>query len=262
MNLSQVTHRARPVVRRAGAFIKQELDKVGKEDIVVKDFNSLVSYVDKTAERMLVEGLREVLPDATYLTEEETVANSDSEWRWVIDPLDGTTNFLYGLPHFAVSVALEHYDEYVIGIVYDPMRDEMFVAWQGGGAYLNDKPIHTSSQVELRQTLLATGFPYHDFSRMRHYLQVFEYLMQHSRGLRRQGAAALDLAYVACGRYDAYFEYALQPWDLAAGVVLVREAGGRVTDFDGGTRYRSGAEIIAAGEGIYEPLRDVMQSHF
>ncbi len=258
--LQQLCQQTCTLVESVADFIRGEVGKVGTEKIETKALNSLVSYVDKTAERQLVSGLSELLPSSTFLTEEETVEQAEGEFQWVIDPLDGTTNFLHQLPYFAVSVALRQHGEIVLGIVYEVNRQECFNAWKGGGAWLNGRRIHTSSTTTLADSLIATGFPYRDFETMQRYMETMLFLMQNTRGLRRYGAAAVDLAYVACGRYEAFFEYGLAAWDVAAGILLVQEAGGRVSDFKGGDDFLFGGRMLATGAGVYEEMLGAVRS--
>ncbi len=259
MNLVTICRSAAAIVVETGEFLMTELGKVRTGDIETKSKNSLVSYVDKTAELRLAEGLRPLLPEVGFLTEEATVGQMEAGARWIIDPLDGTTNFLHGLPCFAISVALELDGELQIGIVYDPNRHELFTAWKDGGAYLNDHPISVSAAPALADALLATGFPYYNFSQIDPYLDLLRELMGATRGIRRWGAAAIDLAYVACGRFDGFFEYSLQPWDIAAGVLLIREAGGRVSDFQGQADFLHTGSVIAANPAIYTALSKCIQ---
>lgn len=256
--LSRLTQEARVIVAEVAEFIYQELGKVKTGDIVTKNLNSLVSYVDRTAEKQLVKDLGSLIPSATFLTEEETVKHKEGQYQWIIDPLDGTTNYLHQIPFFAISVALQHKGAVIMGIVYEVNRQECFYAWKSGGAWLNDDPIGTSKTKIIQESLLATGFPYYDFSRSRAYLEVLEFLMKNTRGIRRIGAAALDLAYVACGRFDGFFEYSLNPWDVAAGAFIIQEAGGKVCDFTGGDNYLFGGEIIASNSSIFDELRPVI----
>jgi len=249
--LAAICSSAQELIKDTADFILHELGKVSVQQIETKALNSLVSYVDKTAEQRLTAGLSEILPGSVFLTEEETVAQEKGDWRWIIDPLDGTTNFLHQLPCFAVSVALEYQGEVVLGIVREVTRGETFSAWKGSGVLLNGKPVTISATPSLDQGLVATGFPYYDFDRMTKYLEAIRWMMEHTRGIRRWGAAAVDLAYVACGRYDLFFEYHLQPWDVAAGAFLVQEAGGKVGDFKGGNGFWDGSEIIAANPQVY-----------
>ncbi|MCU0348621.1 MAG: inositol monophosphatase [Saprospiraceae bacterium] len=254
LQLEQLCQKTCTLVESVADFIRGEVGKVGVEKIETKALNSLVSYVDKTAERMLVAGLSELLPGSTFLTEEETVEQSTGEFQWIIDPLDGTTNFLHQLPCFAVSVALRQSEEIVLGIVYEVNRHECFYAWKNGGAWLNGSRIHTAATTSLADSLVATGFPYRDFDTMHRYIETLQFLMKNTRGLRRYGAAAVDLAYVSCGRFDSFFEYGLAAWDVAAGILLVQEAGGRVSDFKGGDDYLFGGRLLATAPGVYEEM--------
>ena len=250
------------IVRNVGQFLKQELGKVSAEAIETKSLNSLVSYVDKTAEEQLVSGLGALLPNSTFLTEEETVEQKDGEFQWIIDPLDGTTNFLHQLPFFSISVALRHRDETVLGIVLEVNREECFYAWKGGGAFLNDKKIKVSDSKTLGDSLIATGFPYYDYERVEPFVETLKYFMKNTRGIRRFGSAALDLVYVACGRFDAFYEYSLNAWDVAGGACIVREAGGIVLDFQGGENYLFGKEIIAVNPNIQQTFLAPIKAAF
>lgn len=261
MELATLTQNVCHTAKTTGAFIREQIGRVHNEQIEEKSLNSLVSYVDQEAERRIVADLRAILPTAAFLTEEATVAQSSAEYRWIIDPLDGTTNFLFELPCFAVSIALERNGKLILGVVYEIGRDECFYAWQDGGAWCNDKRIYCRKNGELAQSLLATGFPYYDYSRMEPYLALFRDLMQHTRGIRRWGSAATDLAYTACGRYDGFFEYSLNAWDIAAGIVLVREAGGICTDFAGGGGSLLNGEIVAASRTLHSELLAKVDLH-
>jgi len=214
----------------------------------------LVSYVDKESERRIVAALQVLLPESGFIAEEGTTTKRGERFNWVIDPLDGTTNFIQGVPVYAVSIGLLDGDELVLGVVYEVGRDECFYAWKNGGAYLNGEPIHVSNRNNIHDTLLATGFPYNDFSRMGEYMKFLEWTMKNARGVRRLGSAATDLVYVACGRFDAFWEYDLKPWDVAAGAVIVKEAGGIVTDYSGGDNFLFGREIVASNGLIKLPL--------
>ncbi len=259
--LEQLCQQTCQLVDSVADFIRGEVGKVSGEKIEVKSLNSLVSYVDKTAERQLVAGLSELLPGSTFLTEEETVEQAAGEFQWIIDPLDGTTNFLHQLPCFAVSVALRQHEEIVLGIVYEVNRRECFCAWKGGGAWLNGQRIRTSSTASLADSLVATGFPYRDFGTMHRYIAILQDLMKSTRGLRRYGAAAVDLAYVFCGRFDSFFDYGLSSWDVAAGVLLVQEAGGKVNDFVGGDDYVFGGRLLATAPGVFGEMLGLIKNH-
>ena len=262
MNLEKICNQVIPIVERSGRFIRQELGRVAGGDIEEKGVNSLVSYVDKTAEEQLVEALGQLLPGSVFLTEEDTVDNQSGDLQWIIDPLDGTTNFLFQLPVFSISIALQQEGHTVLGLVYEINRQECFYAWKGGGAFLNGQPIRVSRRAPLTQALLATGFPYHDYSRIQEYFGVLEHFMRHSRGLRRLGSAAVDLAYVACGRFDGFFEYGLNAWDVAGGAFIIREAGGTVTDFQGGEDYLYGGEIVAANPMVSKEMLEAIKGAF
>ena len=221
IDLLSLAHRAEQLIRETGSWMKTQ--RVNAEEIEIKTTNNLVSFVDKESERRLVEGLKTLFPEAGFIAEEGTGERAE-EWNWVIDPLDGTTNFLHDVPIWCISVALCHKNKAVIGIIYDPNKEEMFVASKGNGSFLNGKRIQTSTRNILMDSLLVTGFPYDDFGREEQYIGLFRSLMKKTRGIRRLGSAALDLAWVACGRFEAFYEYGLNPWDVAAGVILVEEA--------------------------------------
>ncbi len=258
-NLKTLCLQTTEIVKEVGLFIKQELGKVNSSAIETKSKNSLVSYVDQEAEQRLVQELSKLTPEAVFLTEEETIATQKGALRWIIDPLDGTTNFLHQLPFFSISVALQENDETILGVVLEVNREECFYAWKDGGAYLNKDPIQVSQNPNLADALIATGFPYYDYSRTKNYLAVLEYFMEHTRGIRRFGSAALDLAYVACGRFDAFYEYSLNAWDVAAGAFIVQEAGGKVTDFKGGDDYLFGKEIVASSSLLAAEIQEVIK---
>lgn len=243
------------IAHRAGEFILTE-QKAFKQGVVeLKGHNDLVSYVDRTSEAMIVDGLTKLLPEAGVLGEEGASVASKHGLQWVIDPLDGTTNFVHGMPFFAVSIALCDEQKPILGVVHELGRLETFSAYLGGGAKLNGEPISVSSTKTLKSALLGTGFPYTDFGLIDPYLALFKHLMQHSRGLRRPGSAATDLAYVACGRFDGFFEYGLGPWDVAAGTIIVREAGGLVGDFLGRDDAIFSRQCVASNSFIFEELR-------
>jgi myo-inositol-1(or 4)-monophosphatase len=246
-----------------GDFIRKEGLAFDRSRIEFKEgFNNLVSYVDKEAEHMLVDALRKIMPEAGFITEEGTASTHDQlEYNWIIDPLDGTTNFLHGLPPFAISVALAHKDQTVLGVVYEVNRDECFHAHQGGGAFCNTNRIHVSPIDTLGESLLATGFPYYHSDKMESYLTIIRTFLNKTHGIRRLGSAAVDLAYVACGRLEGFFEYNLNPWDVAAGAFIVQEAGGKVTDFKGENNFLFGGELIAAGP-IHPHMQQIIREHW
>ncbi|MFD2246770.1 inositol monophosphatase family protein [Pontibacter ruber] len=254
MNLRQLCQNVTIITRGVGAFIKKESGSFDRSKVEMKGFNNLVSYVDKQAEEQLVKQLRELLPEAGFITEEETDNVRKERFNWIIDPLDGTTNFTHGLPIFSVSIALMENEEIVLGVVYEPNRDECFYAYKGGGAFCNDNPINVSEAPALKDALVATGFPYYDFGLTQQYLQVLGNFMAKSHGVRRLGSAALDLVYVACGRFEGFFEFNLNPWDVAAGALIVQEAGGQVSKFTDGGDYIFGREIVASNGNIHSEM--------
>jgi len=245
--------------RQVGMIIKIEEKNVSSVDIEEKSRNSLVSYVDKNAEESIVKRLSELLPEAGFIAEEGTSDKKSDDYNWIIDPLDGTTNFLYGVPVYAVSIALQHKHEIVLGVVYEVNHDECFYAWKGGGAYLNQNRIAVSKRKTISDSLVATGFPYYDFDRSKNYFGLLQELVHNSRGIRRLGAAAVDLAYVACGRFDAFFEYSLQAWDVAAGSLIVTEAGGVVQDFSGKDNWLFGKEMVATNGIVNKSFMELVK---
>ena len=241
------------IARSAGRFMASERKNFDVSRIESKGLHDLVSYVDKESEKQIIGQLSKLIPDSGFIAEEGTSSKHGERFNWVIDPLDGTTNFIQGVPVYAVSIGLLDFDELVMGVVYEVGRDECFYAWKDGGAYLNGQTIHVSDRENINDTLLATGFPYNDFSKMESYIEFLKWAMKNARGVRRLGSAATDMAYVACGRFDAFWEYDLKPWDVAAGSVIVTEAGGKVMDYKGGENYLFGREIVASN-GLLDDL--------
>ncbi len=263
-SLEKLAQSAAVVVRQAADFLRKEAASFSWDKVEYKGLNDLVSYVDRETEQLLVAGLAGIVPNAQFLTEEGTVAqaaeSADNPY-WIIDPLDGTTNFTHGLPPYAVSVGLYYHGEIVVGIVHEVTHDEQFVAWKGGGSWCNGRRLQLPQSGELGQALLATGFPYNIFSGLDAYLDILAELMVKCHGLRRMGSASVDLAYVAAGRFQGFFEYNLKAWDVAAGILLVQEAGGYVSDFVGGNNYLFGKQIVAAGY-VHPDLLAVVKSHW
>lgn len=241
------------IARKAGKYMAHERLNFDTNQVENKGLHDLVSYVDKTSEKLLVEALQKIIPESGFIAEEGTSNKRGEQYNWVIDPLDGTTNYIQGIPVYAVSIALLKGDELVVGVVYEVGQNECFYAWKNGGAWLNETKIHVSDKSDIHEALLATGFPYSDFSRMDEYISFLKWAMTNARGVRRLGSAATDLAYVACGRFEAFWEYDLKPWDVAAGALIVKEAGGKVSDYSGGNNYLFGKEIIASN-GLLDPV--------
>lgn len=259
MNLENLTLDVCAVAREAGAFLRSERKNFSTDRVEVKGLHNFVSDVDKNAEKRIVAALRGLLPEAGFIAEEGTAESRNERYRWVIDPLDGTTNFIHGLPPYAVSIALMDMDEVVIGVVYEAVCDECFYAWKGSKAYLNGKEIHVSEAKTVSDSLIATGFPYYDFHKMQGYMSSLTHFMQHSHGARRLGSAATDMAYVACGRFEAFYEYSLQPWDVAAGALIVQQAGGKVSDFSGKNDYIFGKEMVCTNAHVYDEFMNVVR---
>ncbi|HCM75550.1 MAG TPA: inositol monophosphatase [Cytophagales bacterium] len=243
-------------------FINDEVKNFDKSKIEHKNSpNNLVSYVDKEAEKKLVKALRLILPGAGFLAEEGTSSEGSNEYRWIIDPLDGTTNFTHGLPPYAVSIGLSKKDKIVLGVVHEVSKMECFSATVDGPASCNGEEIHVADTPSLNEGLLATGFPYYHFDKRDEYLSIIKTFLELTHGVRRMGSAATDLAYVACGRMDGFFEYNLNPWDVAAGSLIVERAGGKVSDFKGGSNFLYGGEICAAG-AIQPEMVEVIKRHW
>lgn len=260
MNLSALCPQVIAVAKQAGAFIRREATSFDRSQIEHKGINDLVSYVDKQAEVLIVDGLKAILPDSGFVTEEGTEQVEHERYNWIIDPLDGTTNFIHGVPVYCVSIALMDGNEVVLGVVYEINQQECFYATKGGGTFLNGRPLKVTDVPDLAGSLIVTGFPYVDFGRLPDYLQLLGAFMQQSHGVRRLGSAAADLAYVAAGRFEGFFEYNLKPWDVAAGVILVQEAGGRVTDFNGGGDPVFGQQMLATNRLIHEEASELILS--
>lgn len=253
-NYLSIALQVEKVCKETGAYILEQAKLFESGKIEYKGKNDLVSYVDKTAETLLVKGLSGILPEAGFLTEEQTIKTDQKEYTWIIDPLDGTTNFIHGLPIYAISIGLEYQQKIVVGIVYEINKDEMFRASKNDGAFLNGVKISCTKTEHINDTLLATGFPYYNFDLLPNYINLFSALMKETHGLRRLGSAAVDLAYVACGRFDGYFEYNLNAWDVAGGALLVEEAGGKCIDFNGGDDFIHGRSIIVGNEHVCKAI--------
>ena len=249
---------AEAVVKATAGFIRKESEKFNIGSAVSKGLHDFVSYVDKGSEQLLVEKLGKTLPDAGFLAEEGTSTKKGKEYCWVIDPLDGTTNFVHGIFPYAISVALARDGEPIVGIVHEVGLNETFTAWLGGGAYLNGKKIGVSIAAKVTDSLIATGLPYNNFSRLDNYMDCLTHFCRESHGIRRFGSAAVDISYIACGRYEAFFEYDLKPWDIAAGAIILREAGGKISDFSGKESSLDGSEIVAANSNVFPEFLEIV----
>jgi myo-inositol-1(or 4)-monophosphatase len=257
----QICQDVEDIAMEAGNFIRNERKKISEEDVKLKSAASLVTYVDTTSEEQIVKALKKIIPKAGFITEEETVTEKGKKFNWIIDPLDGTTNYIHGISPHSVSIALMENDELVLGVVYEIGLNEMFRAWKGSPAFLNGKEITVATASEPENTLIGTGFPYYNFDRVDGYIRVLKHLMKSTRGLRRFGSAAVDLSYVASGRFNAFFEHGLHAWDVAAGALILKQAGGVVSDFNGGNNWLYGGEIIAASKNFFDPLYNIINQY-
>ena len=262
MEIKEIILKAVELTRQTGEFIRSERKTFSTDSIEYKGLNDLVSYVDKTAEQQLVDGLEKIFPEAGFITEEKTSTRVGERFNWIIDPLDGTTNFIHGLPPYSISIALQENGALVGGIIYEITLDECFYAWKNGPAYLNGQEIQVSNTPTVDKSLIATGFPYYDFGKQGQYIDLFADLMKNCHGLRRLGSAAVDLAYTACGRFDAFYEYNLNAWDVAAGIFIVQQAGGQTINFKGGDECIESRELIAANGKITQELLGYVQKYF
>jgi myo-inositol-1(or 4)-monophosphatase len=265
MDLQQIEKHVITTCEEVSDFMRKEGAAFDLSRIELKGegFNNLVSYVDKESEKKIVTTLKKILPAAGFITEEGTVEQtSNQEYNWIIDPLDGTTNYLHGLPLYAISIALVKNNQPILGIVYNVVPNECFHAIEGGKAYLNDKEIKVSRIAQLGESLLATGFPYYHLDKSEVYLDIIKDFLAKTHGIRRLGSAAIDLAFVACGRLEGFFEYNLNPWDVAAGVFILERAGGKVTDFKGGNNYLFGGQLCASNTLIHPEMMDAIKTRW
>ena len=242
----------------AGDLMRQEFPKVASIPVTQKARHDYVTEIDKASEAQIVREIKRYHPDHAFLGEEGG-SQGESDHVWIIDPLDGTSNYLHGMPHFGISIALQVKGRTEHAVVYDPMRDEMFSASRGGGAHMNNTRIRVSARISLDSAIAATAFPFRQRGMMSVYTGIFSDVFRKIEDIRRNGAASLDLAWVAAGRVDAYFEIGLKPWDVAAGALLVREAGGVVTDFDGNDTVETSHSILAAPYKLMTPLRKIIE---
>jgi len=245
--------------RRAGSIINRAALDGGGYEVRSKRMNDFVTKVDHAAEESIIEIVRKAYPDHAVLAEESGASTERSEYQWVIDPLDGTTNFIHGFPQYCVSIAIRHRGALAHGVIYDPVKNELFTASKGRGAFLNDRRIRVSKCLRLGDALVGTGFPFKELGQIERYTGQLKQIMQKTAGVRRAGAAALDLAYVACGRLDAFWELGLSAWDMAAGALMIQEAGGLVGDLRGEDGYLESGEIACATPKIFPPLLEILK---
>ena len=247
--------------RRAGHIISRASLDLSQLTVSTKQQSDYVTEVDRAAEAAILEIIREAYPSHAILAEESGSLGPESEYQWIIDPLDGTTNFIHGFPQYAISIGLAHKGVLQQAVVYYTNRNELFTATKGAGAFLNEKRIRVSKRTRLAEALIGTGFPYRSFTHIESYLAIFRELTQKTSGLRRPGAASLDLAYVAAGRLDAFWEFGLSPWDMAAGALLITEAGGLVGDLRGEVGYLVSGNMVAGSPKIFSQLLQVLAPH-
>lgn len=262
MNLSELEKDVISLCEEVGEFMSKESENFDLSKIEQKgSFSNLVSYVDKESEKRLVARLSKLLPGSGFLAEEGTETKGTNDYRWIIDPLDGTTNYLHGLPIYAISIGLQRKDKTVLGIVYDVSHKDCYHAIENNPAYCNHKEIGISPINKLEESLLATGFPYYHLDKRENYLEIIKIFLEKTHGIRRLGSAAMDLAYVACGKLEGFFEYNLSPWDVAGGTFIVQQAGGIVTDFKGGENFLHGGELCAGGK-VHAEMLQLIQKHW
>ncbi len=245
--------------RLAAEIMIRSIDRLQGLTVTEKSRNDFVSNVDKQAEAVIIETIHKAYPDHAMLAE-ESGQRGEHEYQWIIDPLDGTTNFLHGFPQFAISIALKHKNTLEQAIIYDPLRQELFTATRGQGAYLNNRRMRVSRRHTLAGALIGTGFPFRAFDKVETYLAILKELIPLTAGIRRPGAASLDLAYVAAGRLDGFWEYGLEQWDMAAGILLIREAGGFVSDINQRDADISSGDIVAGNPPVHDLLLDVIRA--
>jgi myo-inositol-1(or 4)-monophosphatase len=244
--------------RKAGNIIARAIDRLDTIKISMKSQNDFVSEIDKLAEQEIIHIIRKAYPNHGILAEESGETKGD-DFIWIIDPLDGTSNFIHGFPHFAVSIALAHKNQLQQAVIYDPIRQELFTASRGEGAKLNQYRMRVSQCKELHSAMIGTGFPYKSIDRLPHYLKDFTELTKSVTAIRRAGSAALDLAYVAAGRLDGFWEYDLSPWDIAAGALLITEAGGLISEPNGGVDYMKSGNVVTANQKLLPILLEKLQ---
>ncbi len=253
MDLSILCQSVIDLIKNTANYIRKEAES--SKRIESKGKNDFVTHIDKGSEERLVDGLSKLLPEAGFIAEEGTSKKIGDRFNWIIDPIDGTTNFIHGLSPYAISIALEDNKQIVLGVVYELGLDECFYSWKDAKSYLNGKEISVSKASTVSESLIATGFPYSNYSLMKGFMNSLDYFMKNSHGLRRLGSAATDLAYVACGRFEGFYEYDLKPYDVAAGAFIVQQAGGKNCDFNGGNDYIYGKEIVSSNDLIFDEFK-------
>lgn len=247
---------------KAGNILVNNIGKISKRNIKLKKAFDFVTHIDKKSEEIIINTIKRKFPEHRFLSEESIHDKEISGYRWIIDPLDGTTNFIHQYMLFSISIALQKDGEIVLGVIYDPVKKELFTAQKGRGAFLNNKPIHVSKTSKLKDSLIITGFPFRNKSVIDKYIAIFKKLFLKVSDIRRDGSAALDLAFVACGRCDGFFEIGLSPWDIAAGSIIIKEAGGIITDFTGNDSFLKTGNIVAGNKKIHNGILKEIKAIF
>jgi myo-inositol-1(or 4)-monophosphatase len=262
LNYKDLCFEVQEIVLETATMIRKERETFSvKENVEIKGHSNFVTHIDKLSEQMLVERLSALLPESGFIAEEGTSTKKGDRYNWIIDPIDGTTNFIHGLSPHAISIALMEQNETVVGVVYEIVQGEMFYAWKGGDAFLNHKKITVSVSSQHQEALIATGFPYYAMDKLDVYIDTLREVMDKTSGVRRLGSAAIDLCYVACGRFEAFWEYGLHPWDVAAGALIINQAGGKTTDFNGTNKYLFNGEIIATNANYFNNFYEIVHRH-
>lgn len=259
MDLNNIGNQVIALAKQVGTFIIEQRENFDRSVVEKKGHQDYVSFVDKQAERDLVTGLRQIIPNSGFIVEENSATHQNEPFIWVVDPLDGTTNFIHNLAPHAISIALQKNKQTILGVVYELGHGQMFYSWHGIAAYCNNKEIKVSTSKTIAESLIATGFSINKHARLPNHLAAIKSVVENSHGIRRQGSAATDLAYVAAGIYDGFFEYALNAWDVAAGAYLVKKAGGQVTDYKGTDNYFFGKELVAGNKAVHAELLKLLQ---
>jgi len=262
MNLDKLLPDVCAIAHSAGSFLRSEIHNISKKNIETKSEHDFVTYVDKTSEKFLINELSSLFPEAGIIAEESHQHKTKKQYNWIIDPLDGTTNYIHGMAPYAVSIALSDSDNEILGVVYEVSQDECFSAHINSKAFLNNEIINVSETTALNKSFIATGFPSKDYSKLSEYMELLKAIMFDSHGIRRLGSAATDIVYVACGRFDLFYEYNLNCWDVAAGSVIVKQAGGMVSDFRESDNYLFGKEIITSNNLIHQEFINLIKKYF
>ena len=259
MDYRQLCELVTGIAKEAGTYIKENINQIVISNIEKKGKHNFVTKIDKGSEAMIIAKLERLLPDAGFIVEEGTTMIKGKKYNWIVDPLDGTTNFIHGLPPYAISIALAEGNEIVLGVVYEITFNECYYAWKNNPSFLNGREIKVSKTDKVSKSLIATGFPYTNFEKIEPFMDSMRYFMKNSHGVRRLGSAATDLAYVACGRFEAFYEYGLNPWDVAAAVLIIKQAGGRICDFSGGDNWLFGKEIVASNNAVFNEFSEIIR---